>query len=143
MVVKAGTRKPDIGSRDALKRTLREAESIAYSDSASGAYLSRELFPDLKVDPRKCKRVVKERVAAVVARGEAEVGFQQISELLPVPGVDLVGPLPGGAQRITVFSAGVAVEPKEPEAARALIRFLASPAAAPVIRKTGLDPIAK
>jgi len=78
----------------------------------------------------------------VVARGDAEIGFQQISELLPVPGIDYVGPLPPEVQRVTVFSAGVGVGAKNPDAARALIRFLASPAAAPAIKKTGLQPVA-
>ena len=77
-----------------------------------------------------------EPVGAVVARGEAEIGFQQISELLPIPGITLVGPLPPEIQKFTVFSAGVATNAKEPEAAKAFIRFLASPAAAPVITKT-------
>ena len=89
----------------------------------------------------KSRRIEGEMVGAVVARGEAEIGFQQISELLPVPGIDYIGPLPPGAQRVTVFSAGVAVAAKSPDAARALIAFLASPAAAAVIGKSGLEPI--
>lgn len=143
MVVRAGARKPDISSVEALARTLLEAQSIAYSASASGVYLSTELFPRLGVADRirgKSRRVESERVAAVVARGEAEIGFQQISELLPVPGVDYVGPLPEGAQQVTVFSAGLAAGAKAGDAARALVRFLSSPAAHPVIRKAGLDP---
>ena len=81
-------------------------------------------------------------VAEVVARGEAEIGFQQISEILPVPGVDLVGPLPPELQKITVFSAGIVTGSEAPDAARALIQFLASPAAHPAIKRSGLDPIA-
>jgi molybdate transport system substrate-binding protein len=145
MVVRKGAPKPDISTVEALKRTLLAARSIAYSDSASGDYLSGKLFPRLGIAEQikdRCKRVEKERVAAVVARGDAEIGFQQVSELLPVPGVDFVGPLPADAQQVTVFSAGVVIGAKEPDAARALIRFLASPAAAPVIEKTGLSPIA-
>lgn len=143
MVVRAGAPKPDIRSLDALKRTLLAAKSIAYSDSASGVYLSTELFHRLGIADqvkRKCKRIASEPVGAVVARGDAEIGFQQISELLPVPGIDYVGPLPPGAQRVTVFSAGVASGAKEPDAARTLIQFLASPAVAGVIAKTGLEP---
>ena len=146
MVVRAGELKPDISTVEALKAALLNAESIAYSDSASGDYLSMELFPRLGIAEQikgKCKRIRVERVAAVVARGEAQIGFQQISELLPVPGVDLVGPLPDGAQRVTVFAAGVTVGAKEPDAAGALIRFLASPASASVIQKTGLEPVAR
>jgi molybdate transport system substrate-binding protein len=145
MVVRAGAPRPDISTVEALKRTLLEASSIAYSASASGTYLSAELFPRLGIADQikaKSKRIESERVAAVVARGDAEIGFQQISELLPVAGVDFVGPLPAGAQRVTVFSAGVTARSKQDAAARALIEFLASPAAAPVIVKTGLEPAA-
>jgi molybdate transport system substrate-binding protein len=144
--VRAGAPKPDIGTVDALKRTLLAAKSIAYSDSASGVYLSQEMFQRLGIADQiraKCKRIASEPVGAVVARGDAEIGFQQISELLPVPGIDYVGPLPREVQKVTVFSAGVAVGAKQPNAARALIKFLASPAAAPTIRKTGLEPIAQ
>ena len=144
MVVRAGAPKPDIGSVDALKRTLLAAKSIAFSASASGVYLSSEVFPRLGIADQikdKSKRIESERVAAVVARGEAEIGFQQISELLPVPGVDLVGPLPPEVQRVTVFAAGIAVGAKEPDAAGALIKFLASPAAAAAITKSALEPM--
>jgi molybdate transport system substrate-binding protein len=90
----------------------------------------------------KSHKIEADPVAGVVARGDAELGFQQISELISVPGVDLVGPLPPEVQKITIFSAGVVTGAKEPEAGRALIRFLASAAAAPVIQKSGLDPMA-
>jgi molybdate transport system substrate-binding protein len=90
----------------------------------------------------KCQRIASEPVGAVVARGDAEIGFQQISELLPVPGIDYVGPLPREVQKVTVFSAGIASGAKHPDAARALIKFLASPDAAPAIQKSGLEPIA-
>ena len=144
MAVRAGAPKPDIGTVDALKRALLKAKSIAYSDSASGVYLSRELFQRLGIADQvreKCKRIASEPVGAVVARGDAEIGFQQISELLPVPGIDYVGPLPPEVQKVTVFSAGVAAGSKHADAARALIKFLASPAAVPVIKKTGLEPL--
>src|SRR5712671_6343903 len=133
--VRAGAPRPDISSVDALTRTLVSAKSIAYSSSASGVYLSTELFQRLGIADRimtKSRRIESEPVGAVVARGEAEIGFQQISELLPVPGIDYVGPLPPGAQRVTVFAAAVAAAAKAPDAARALIAFLASPAAAAV-----------
>jgi molybdate transport system substrate-binding protein len=144
VAVRAGAPKPDISSVDALKRTLLEAKSIAYSASASGVYLSHELFQRLGIADQlisKCRRIANEPVGAVVARGDAEIGFQQISELLPVPGIDYVGPLPPGAQKVTVFSAGVAVGAKSPDAARALIKFLASPAVAPAVTKSGLELI--
>jgi molybdate transport system substrate-binding protein len=144
MAVRAGAPKPDISSVDAFKRTLLEAKSIAFSTSASGVYLSNELFPRLGIADQiigKSKRIEGEPVGAVVARGEAEIGFQQISELLSVPGIDFVGPLPAAIQKVTVFSAGIAVGAKEPEAARALIKFLTSPAAVPAITKSGLEPV--
>src|SRR5207245_9799521 len=109
MAVRSCAPKPDISSVDALKRTLLDAKSIAYSSSASGVYLSTELFQRLGIADQlraKSNRIDSGPVGTVVARGEAEIGFQQISELLPVPGIDYVGPLPPGAQRVTVFSAG-------------------------------------
>ena len=145
MVVRKGAAKPDISTVDALRRTLLGARSIAYSASASGTYLASELFPKLGVWPQikdRVRRIESERVAAVVARGDAEIGFQQVSELLPVAGVDYVGPLPDAVQRVTVFAAGVATNATNVEGARALIRFFASPAAAPAITKSGLEPIA-
>ena len=144
MVVRAGEPKPDISSVEAFKRVLLEAKSIAYSDSASGVYLSTVLFQRLGVADRvlsKSRMIPAEPVAAVVARGDAQIGFQQISELLPVPGVQLVGPLPPEIQKITVFSAGITAGAREPDAARALLRFLSSPAAAPAITQSGLEPV--
>lgn len=146
MAIRAGTAKPDIHSIGALKRTLLAAKSIAYSDSASGVYLSQELFPRLGIAEQiksKCKRIADQPVAAVVARGDAEIGFQQISELLPVAGIDYIGALPPGAQKVTVFSAGIAASAKQPDAARALIEFFVSPAAQHAIIKSGLEPIAQ
>jgi molybdate transport system substrate-binding protein len=146
MAVRAGAPKPDISTVEALIRTLLEAKSIAYSASASGIYVSTKLFPRLGVAEQvrdKSIRVVSERVGTVVARGDAEIGFQQVSELLPIPGLDYVGPLPSEAQEITVFSAGVATAAKNPQAARELIQFLASPAVVPAIRKVGLEPVTR
>ena len=143
MAVKKGERKPDISSVDALVSALLGAESIAYSASASGTYLSGELFPRLGIAEKikdKSKRIVSERVGDVVARGDAEIGFQQVSELLPIEGVDYVGPLPEGAQKVTVFSVGIATTAKNPQAARQLIQYLAAPAVYPAIRKYGLEP---
>jgi molybdate transport system substrate-binding protein len=146
MSVKAGAPKPDIRTVDALKRTLLDAKSIAYSASASGTYLASELFPRLGVWEQikgKSKRIESARVATIVANGEAEIGFQQVSELLPVAGADFVGTLPEEVQQVTIFSAGLATGAKEPVAAQALIRYFTSPEAAPVIAKTGLEPITR
>jgi ABC-type molybdate transport system substrate-binding protein len=144
MAVRAGAPKPDIGTVDALVRAVRAADSVAYSASVSGTYLATELFPRLGLADeiaRKGRRIESERVGAVVARGDAELGFQQISELLPIEGIDFVGPLPDEVQRVSTFSAGVAVGSGSPEAARELIAFLASPALGPVVEKFGLDQV--
>lgn len=143
MAVKAGAPKLDIATLDGLKRTLLAARSIAYSDSASGVFLSTVLFPRLGIAEQikdKCRMIPAEPVGQVVARGEAEIGLQQVSELLPVAGIDFAGVLPDDAQQVTPFSAGVVAGSKETAAAKALIDYLASPAAAPLIRQTGLDP---
>jgi homoserine O-acetyltransferase/O-succinyltransferase len=145
MAVRAGAPKPDISSVDALKQALLRARSIAYSSSASGVYLSTELFPRLGIAEAiasKARKVESGPVGEAVARGEAEIGFQQISELRPVKGIDIVGPLPEGAQRVTIFSAGITAAAARPDAARRLIAFLTSPAAVPAIRKSGLEPAA-
>jgi molybdate transport system substrate-binding protein len=144
MAVKAGAPKSDISSVDALKRTLLAAKSIAYSDSASGVYLSTELFPKLGIADQikdKTRKIEADPVGGVVASGEAEIGFQQISELRPVKGIDIVGPLPAGAQRVTVFSAGIPTASTQPEAVKALIQWLASPSAYSAIKKSGLEPM--
>jgi molybdate transport system substrate-binding protein len=142
VAVRAGAPKPDIGSADALMRALKAAKSVAYSTGPSGVYLI-DLFVRLRVADElkpKIRQVTGEPVGAVVARGEAEIGFQQVSELLPVPGIDYVGPLPAEIQRITAFSAGLHVAAPQPDAARALVEFLTSPQAAAVIRKSGMEP---
>jgi len=133
---------PDIGTVDAFKRTLLDARSIAFSTSASGVYVTG-LFQRLGIADAvraRLKQIQGEPVGAVVARGEAEIAFQQVSELLPVPGIDLVGPLPPDIQEITVFAAGLHARAPEPAAAKALAGHLATPAAAPVIRKHGMEP---
>jgi molybdate transport system substrate-binding protein len=143
MAVKAGAPKPDISTVDALRRTLLAAKSIAYSDSGSGVYLSTELFPKLGIADQikgKTRKIEADPVGAVVAKGEAEIGFQQISELRPVKGIDIVGQLPPGAQKVMVIAAGVPATSKHPEAAKTLIQWLASSAAYPAIKKSGLEP---
>jgi molybdate transport system substrate-binding protein len=145
MAVRSGAPKPDISTVEALKRTLLEAKSIAYSASVSGDYLSTELFQRLGIAHQvlsKSRRIEGgERVGAVVARGDAEIGFQQISELLPIPGIDHVTPLPPEVQKVSVFSAGVARSSRDPDVALAVIRFLSSAEAAGAITKSGLEPI--
>ena len=144
VAVKSGAPKPDISSAESLKAALLAAKSVAYSGSASGVYVSTEMFQRLGIADAmkdKARKIPAEPVAGVVARGEAEIGFQQISEMRPVPGVDIVGPLPPELQKITVFSAGIATGSTEPEAGRALIAFLRSPAARNAIIDSGMEPI--
>jgi molybdate transport system substrate-binding protein len=144
VAVRAGAPKPDISSVDAVKRALLAAKSIVYSDSASGVYISSELFKRLGIADQvasKSRMIPAEPVGAVIARGEAELGFQQISELKPIAGIDLVGPLPPDLQKITIFSAGIVVGARELAAAKSLIAFLASPAASAAIRESGMEPM--
>ncbi|MGZ5098666.1 MAG: substrate-binding domain-containing protein [Usitatibacter sp.] len=148
MVVRAEAPKPDIGSVEAFRSTLLAAKSIAYSDSGSGTYLSTKLFTKLGVADQVAAKSRKVRgppsgepVAAVVARGEAEIGFQQVSELIHVPGITFVGAIPAELQPGFSFAGALTSAARQPEAASALIRFLASPEAAPVILKAGLAPL--
>lgn len=145
MAVRDGTPKPDISTLDAFKATLLRAKSIAYSDSASGVYIEREMYKRLGLEHElkgKSRMIVSERVGDVVARGEAEIGFQQVSELLPIKGIIYVGEIPREVQKVTVFSAGIPVMAKEPAAAKTLIDYLASPDARATLVETGLEPIA-
>ncbi|MEA2951223.1 MAG: molybdate transport system substrate-binding protein [Alphaproteobacteria bacterium] len=150
MVVRAGAAKPDIGSVETLRSALLAATSIAYSDSGSGTYLANNLFPKLGIADQIAGKSRKVRgppsgepVAAVVARGDAEIGFQQVSELIHVAGVSFVGALPAEVQPGFSFTGALTRNVREPQAAGALLRFLASAEAAPVILKAGLMPIAE
>lgn len=145
MVVKEGAAKHDISTVDALRSTLLAAKSIAYSDSGSGTYLSTKLFQKLGVADQIAAKSRKVRgppsgepVAAVVARGDAEIGFQQVSELIHVKGVSFVGPLPAELQPGFTFAGGVTSNAQQAEAGAALLRFLSSPESAAVKVKAGL-----
>ncbi|MDH6148533.1 MULTISPECIES: substrate-binding domain-containing protein [Paraburkholderia] len=145
MVVRDGAPKPDIESEAALKETLLHARSIAYSDSASGVYIERELFKRLGIEEQvknKAKMIPKIPVASVVATGDYEVGFQQVSELLPVKGAAYVGKIPESIQSVTRFAAGIPVGAQHPKEAKALLDYLASPAVQPEVTSTGLDSVA-
>lgn len=144
MAVRSGAPKPDISTKDAFIDTVLRAESIGYSASASGTYLSTILFPQLEIWERiepKSKRILSERVASAVARGEVEIGFQQISEILPIEGVDYVGPIPDDVQKITTFSAGITQRAQNLSGAISLIEFLSSEEVAETIAATGLIPV--
>jgi molybdate transport system substrate-binding protein len=142
VAVRAGAPKPDIGSTEALKKTLIAAKSIGYSTGPSGVYLAN-LFQRLgvadAVKPKLKQTPTGVFVGGLVASGEAEIGFQQVSELSHFPGVDFVGPLPADIQEITVFASGIQVGAKQVEAAKAWVKFLTAPAAAPAFTKRGLE----
>jgi len=144
LAVRAGATTPDISSTESFVEALLAAESIGYSASASGTYLSTELFPRLgiweEIEP-KSKRILSERVATVVARGEVQIGFQQISEILPIEGIDFVGPIPSTVQKVTTFSAGITTRAENLRDAQALIDYLSSVEVAGAITDTGLEPV--
>src|SRR5258706_11855272 len=143
LAVKKGAPKPDISSVDAFKKTLLATKSIGYSTGPSGVYML-SVFEKIGIaDQVKAK--LKQTpsgvfVGALIATGETEIGFQQISELVHFDGIDYVGPLPGDLQRMTMFSTGIHAGAKQADAARALVKFITAPAAASVIKKHGLEP---
>ncbi|WP_126282809.1 substrate-binding domain-containing protein [Burkholderia stagnalis] len=144
MVVRAGAPKPDIGTVDGLKDALLRAKSVAYSDSASGVYIEKEMFRKLGIEAQvkpKASMVPRIPVASVVANGDYELGFQQVAELLPVPGVTYVGKVPESVQSVTRFAGGIPVGADHPDDAKKLLDYLASPQAQPVVRATGLDSV--
>jgi molybdate transport system substrate-binding protein len=144
MAVKEGTPRPDISTPDALLKALQKAKAIAYSDSASGVYLQNTLFPRIDIDGSiraKSRMIPAEPVGQVVARGEADIGFQQKSELQPVKGIVLVGPIPQSEQKTTTFVAGITTNAKQADAARDFVRFLKSRDAQPAIIKSGMEPM--
>jgi molybdate transport system substrate-binding protein len=143
VAVRAGAPKPDIGTTEAVKKTLLTAKSIGYSTGPSGVYLTG-LFQRLGVADQ-IKGKLKQTptgifVGNIVADGTAEIGFQQVSELAHFPGVDFVGPLPAEIQEITVFAAGIQVGAKQVDAAKDWVKFLTAPAAASAFKSKGLEP---
>jgi molybdate transport system substrate-binding protein len=148
MVVRAGAAKPDISNVEAFTRLLLAVQSIGYSDSGSGTYLSTVLFPKLGIADQIARKSRKVRgppsgepVAAVVARGEVEIGFQQVSELIHTPGVTFVGALPPDLQPGFSFAGAITTAAKQPDAAMALLRFLSSPQAQETLTKNGLKAV--
>src|SRR5256885_2682691 len=143
VAVKSGAPRIDISSGDAVRKALLAAKSIAYSTGPSGAHMADLIRKWGIADQLKDKIVISPAdtpVGVVVARGGAEVGFQQVSELLHVKGIDYLGPLPADVQEVTVFAAALHKSAAAPDAAKALMKFLRAPAASPIIRKTGMDP---
>ncbi len=143
VAVRAGAARPDIGSEDAVRSAVLAARSLSYSTGPSGVALAR-LFERWGIAGQIQDRIVQAPpgvpVGTLVARGEVELGFQQLSELLHVEGIELLGALPPAIQITTTFSAGVCASATQPDAARELIAFMASPDAAEAKRRQGMDP---
>jgi molybdate transport system substrate-binding protein len=141
VAVRAGAPRPDISSGEALRRALLASKSIALSPGPSGVYLSSLFAKWAVTDELKPKiKQVTGLIGDAVARGDAEIGFQQVSELLPIKGITYLGPLSDDIQLITVFSGAVHNQAKNPAGASSLLKFLTSPDAAPAIRKSGMEP---
>jgi molybdate transport system substrate-binding protein len=139
MIVRAGAPKPDISTVDALKQALLHAKSVAMSSSTSGVYLTTVLFPKLGIADQMAAKI-STNGAAAVGRGEAEIGLQQVSEVLAVPGVDFVGSIPAEVQYVTTYAAAVVMGSTEVDASRRLIAFLSSERASAAIKKSGMEP---
>lgn len=142
LVVKEGAAKPVINTDAELKAVLSKAKSVAYSDSASGVYVEKELFKKLGM-PAKGTMIQRVPVGEQVAKGDYEVGLQQVAELLPVKGVTFVGKIPEDVQSVTRFAAGIPVNAKHPEQAKALLQFMASPEVQQEVQSTGLDSVSR
>ena len=143
VAIRAGAPKIDTGSSEGIRKALLAAKTIAYSAGPSGVHMARLIANWGLTDELKAKIVPPipdVPIGEVVARGDAEIGFQQVSELLPVTGIDYLGPLPADIQEVTVFSAGVHKAAGTTDAARSLLKFLTAPEAAAIIRKTGMEP---
>lgn len=143
VAIRAGAPRPDISTVEAFKKTMLDAKSVAYTtQGASGIYFAKllERLGIAEAIKAKAKLQPGGAVAELAAKGEAELAVQQVSELLPVAGAELLGPFPPEIQSYTVFAAVLGTSAKEPEAAKALIKFLAAPAAIPVIKSKGMEP---
>jgi molybdate transport system substrate-binding protein len=146
LAIRAGAPKPDISTVDALKRTLLAAKSIAYADpakgGAAGVYFAHVVERLGIADQLKSKTILMPGAQApeVVAKGEAELGVAQTSEIVPVAGAQVLGPLPGEFASTTLFTAGIGATTKVPEAAKSLIQFLTGPVAVPVFSAKGFQP---
>jgi molybdate transport system substrate-binding protein len=144
MAVQSGSSRPNISTVADLKRALINARSIAYADGPGGIYLNTVLFPRLGIVEQmkgKARMIRGEPVGAVVARGGAELGIQQISELQAILGIEVIGPLPEDTQNATTYSVGIPVNAPNLLSGKALIDYLSGPSAATAIIRSGLDPV--
>jgi molybdate transport system substrate-binding protein len=142
IAVRKGAARPDVASEEALKRAVMNAKTVSYSTGPSGVYLEKMfarwgVLEDLR--PRIVVPPPGKPVGSLVADGSVELGFQQLSELINLAGIDVIGPLPPAVQTITIFSGGVSANSTQPDAARAVLKFMASPAAADVKKRHGME----
>jgi molybdate transport system substrate-binding protein len=139
MAVRAGAPKPDISTVDAFKRTLLRAKSITFPESTTGIYMTTTLFPRLGIAGELAEKITHTGVAAV-AKGDAEIAIQPVSEILHAPGCDFVGTIPMEIQYVSVFSTALVAGSKEPESSKLLIAFLTSEKAMKAIQTSGMEP---
>jgi molybdate transport system substrate-binding protein len=143
IAVRAGAPRPNVSSSAALKQALLAAKTVGYTSGPSGVYMAgliERMGIAAEVKPKHRTVPSGGTVGTIVASGDAEIGFQQVSELVHIPGIDYIGPLPADVQCITVFSCGLQTGAPQPEAAKALMAFLTTPAAVAVMQKHGLEP---
>ena len=143
IAVRAGAPRPDVSSSAALKQALLAAKTVGYTSGPSGVYMAsliERMGIAAEVKPKHRTVPSGGTVGTIVASGDAEIGFQQVSELVHIPGIDYIGPLPADVQCITVFSCGLQTGAPQPDAAKALVAFLTTPAAVAVMQKHGLEP---
>jgi molybdate transport system substrate-binding protein len=144
VAVRKGAKRPDISTPQALKQALLDAKTVGYTSGPSGVYMGQLVDRMGVADAVKAKfRSVPSggTIGTIVASGDCEIGFQQVSELVHIPGIDYIGPLPAEVQRVTTFSCGLQAGASQPDAAKALVAFLTTPAAKQVIAKHGLENV--
>lgn len=144
VAVRKGAKRPDISTPQALKQALLDAKTVGYTSGPSGVYMGQlvERMGIADAVKAKFKSVPSGgTIGTIVASGDCEIGFQQVSELVHIPGIDYIGPLPAEVQRVTTFSCGLQTGATQPEAAKALVAFLTTPAAKQVIAKHGLENV--
>ena len=148
--VRKGAPKPDVSTPDAFKRAMLAAKTVGYASPAGGSIVGphiQKIFARLGIAEQMAPKSKLSaggpngRVSVLVASGEAEIGLQQVTELLSNPDVEVIGMLPGDLQQITMYSAGITTSAKQPDAARALIQALTAPSAKPIFKAKGLDPL--
>ena len=143
IAVRAGLPKPDISTGDAVRAAVLNAKSVAYSAGSSGVYIV-ELLKKMGISEQVAAKVKQPtagtEVAALLARGEVDLGFAQVSEFLNVPGLVDLGPLPASIQNFTIYAIGMHAAAPTPDAAKDLVRYLRAPEAVPAIRKMGMEP---